>query len=169
MLILVNNAGVVQFDRFESITDELWERVMAVHLRGPYLVTQTVLPDMRAANWGRIVNISSSSAQGGQERMAAYVSSKAGLIGLTKTLALELGRQGITVNTIAPGMVVTPQLLGQISKGNFTASLERFAKITPVRRAGRPEDIANAAVFLCDDASSYITGQIIGVNGGRRT
>ncbi|MBL7496517.1 SDR family oxidoreductase [Frankia sp. CNm7] len=169
VLILVNNAGVVQFDRFESITDELWERVMAVNLRGPYIVTQVVLPDMRAVNWGRIVNISSSSAQGGQERMAAYVSAKAGLIGLTKALALELGRYGITVNTIPPGMVVTPQLLGEISKGNFTNSLEHFAKITPVRRAGRPEDIANAAMFLCDDASSYVTGQVIGVNGGRRT
>jgi NAD(P)-dependent dehydrogenase (short-subunit alcohol dehydrogenase family) len=169
VLILVNNAGVVQFDRFEDITDELWERVQAVNLRGPFIVTQVVLPDMRSARWGRIVNISSSSAQGGQERMAAYASSKAGLIGLTKALALELGRQNITVNTIPPGMVVTPQLLGEITKGNFTASLEHFAKLTPVRRAGRPEDIANAAIFLCDDASSYITGQVIGVNGGRRT
>ncbi|MBL7492372.1 SDR family oxidoreductase [Frankia sp. AgB1.9] len=169
VLILVSNAGVVQFDRFESITDDLWERVMAVNLRGPYLVTQAVLPDMRTARWGRIVNISSSSSQGGQERMAAYVSSKAGLIGLTKALALELGKDGITVNTIPPGMVVTPQLLGEISKGNFTNSLDHFAKLTPVRRAGRPEDIANATAFLCDDASSYITGQIIGVNGGRRT
>lgn len=168
-LILVNNAGIEQFGKFADISDDLWDRVMAVNLRGPFICTQAVLPDMLAAQWGRIVNISSSSAQGGQARMAAYVSSKAGLIGLTKSLALELGPEGITVNTIPPGMVVTPMLEKAIAEGRFTASLEHFASITPVRRAGRPEDIANAAVFLCQDESSYITGQVIGVNGGRRT
>jgi NAD(P)-dependent dehydrogenase (short-subunit alcohol dehydrogenase family) len=169
VLILVNNAGIEQFGRFAEITDDVWDRVLAINLRGPFICTQSVLPDMTAAGWGRIVNISSSSAQGGQSWMAAYVSSKAGLIGLTKSLALELGPKGITVNTIPPGMVVTPMLEKAIAEGRFTDSLEHFAKITPVRRAGRPEDIANAAVFLCQDESSYITGQIIGVNGGRRT
>ena len=169
VLILVNNAGIEQFGRFADITDEQWDRVMAVNLRGPYICAQVVLPDMLDAQWGRIVNISSSSAQGGQSRMAAYVSSKAGLIGFTKSLALELGPKGITVNTIPPGMVVTPMLEKAIDEGRFTASLEDFAKITPVRRAGRPEDIANAAMFLCQDESSYITGQVIPVNGGRRT
>ena len=142
---------------------------MAVNLRGPFICVQEVLPDMLAAKWGRIVNISSSSAQGGQSYMAAYVSSKAGLIGFTKALALELGPKGITVNTIPPGMVVTPMLEKAITEGRFTDSLENFAKITPVRRAGRPEDIANAAMFLIADESSYVTGQVIGVNGGRRT
>lgn len=169
VLILVNNAGVEQFGKFADITDEQWDQVMAVNLRGPFICTQEVLPDMLSAAWGRIVNISSSSAQGGQSRMAAYVSSKAGVIGFTKALALELGPKGITVNTIPPGMVVTPMLEKAIDEGRFTASLEHFAKITPVRRAGRPEDIANAAIFLCQDESSYVTGQIIGVNGGRRT
>ena len=169
VLMLINNAGIEQFGKFSEITDELWARVMAVNLRGPFICTQAVLPDMREAQWGRIVNISSSSAQGGQSRMAAYVSSKAGVIGLTKSLALELGPKGITVNTIPPGMVVTPMLEKAIEEGRFTASLEHFAKITPVRRAGRPEDIANAAIFLCQDESSYITGQVIPVNGGRRT
>ncbi|MGV0835000.1 SDR family NAD(P)-dependent oxidoreductase [Mycolicibacterium thermoresistibile] len=169
VLMLVNNAGIEQFGKFAEITDEQWDRVMAVNLRGPFICTQVVLPDMLDAQWGRIVNISSSSAQGGQSRMAAYVSSKAGLIGFTKSLALELGPKGITVNTIPPGMVVTPMLEKAIEEGRFTASLEHFAKITPVRRAGRPEDIANAAIFLCQDESSYITGQIIPVNGGRRT
>ena len=169
VLILVNNAGIEQFGKFSEITDEQWDRVMAVNLRGPFICTQAVLPDMLDAEWGRIVNISSSSAQGGQSWMAAYVGSKAGVIGLTKSLALELGPKGITVNTIPPGMVVTPMLEKAIAEGRFTASLEHFAKITPVRRAGRPEDIANAAVFLCQDESSYITGQVIGVNGGRRT
>ena len=169
VLILVNNAGIEQFGKFAEITDEQWDRVMAINLRGPFICTQEVLPDMLDAGWGRIVNISSSSAQGGQARMAAYVSSKAGVIGLTKSLALELGPGGITVNTIPPGMVVTPMLEKAIEEGRFTASLEHFAKITPVRRAGCPEDIANAAIFLCQDESSYVTGQIIGVNGGRRT
>lgn len=169
VLILINNAGIEQFGKFADITDEQWDRVMAVNLRGPFICTQVVLPDMLDAQWGRIVNISSSSAQGGQSRMAAYVSSKAGLIGFTKSLALELGPKGITVNTVPPGMVVTPMLEKAIDEGRFTASLEHFAKITPVRRAGRPEDIANATMFLCQDESSYITGQIIPVNGGRRT
>ncbi len=169
VLILINNAGIEQFGKFAEIQDDEWDRVMAVNLRGPYLCTQAVLPDMTAARWGRIVNISSSSAQGGQSRMVAYVSSKAGLIGFTKALALELGPLGITVNTVPPGMVVTPMLEKAIEQGRFTAPLEDFAKLTPVRRAGRPEDIANATIFLCEDASSYITGQILGVNGGRRT
>ena len=169
VLILVNSAGIEQFGKFAEITDEFWDRVMAVNLRGPFICVQEVLPDMLAAKWGRIVNISSSSAQGGQSYMAAYVSSKAGLIGFTKALALELGPKGITVNTIPPGMVVTPMLEKAIAEGRFTDSLENFAKITPVRRAGRPEDIANAAMFLIADESSYVTGQVIGVNGGRRT
>ncbi|MGE2726106.1 SDR family NAD(P)-dependent oxidoreductase [Mycolicibacterium pulveris] len=169
VLILINNAGIEQFGKFAEITDEQWDRVMAVNLRGPFICTQVVLPDMLDAQWGRIVNISSSSAQGGQSRMAAYVSSKAGVIGFTKSLALELGPKGITVNTIPPGMVVTPMLEKAIDEGRFTASLEHFVKITPVRRAGRPEDIANAAIFLCQDESDYITGQVIPVNGGRRT
>jgi 2-hydroxycyclohexanecarboxyl-CoA dehydrogenase len=169
IVILINNAGIVQFGKFSEITDEQWDRIMAINLRGPFICTQVVLPDMLDANWGRIVNLSSSSAQGGQSHMAAYVSSKAGVIGLTKSLALELGPKGITVNTIPPGMVVTPMLQKAIAEGRFNAPLEHFAKITPVRRAGRPEDIANAAIFLCQDESSYVTGQIIGVNGGRRT
>jgi 2-hydroxycyclohexanecarboxyl-CoA dehydrogenase len=169
ILILVNNAGIEQFGKFDEITDEQWDRVMAVNLRGPFICTQVVLPDMLDAHWGRIVNISSSSAQGGQSRMAAYVSSKAGVIGFTKSLALELGPKGVTVNTIPPGMVVTPMLEKAIEEGRFTASLEHFAKATPVRRAGRPEDIANATIFLCQDESDYITGQILPVNGGRRT
>lgn len=169
VLILINNAGVEQFGAFSRITDDEWDRVMAINLRGPFMCAQAVLRDMKDANWGRIVNVSSSSGQGGQPFMAAYVASKAGLIGLTKSMALELGSKGITVNTIPPGMVVTPMVQRQIDEGRFSDSLEHFASITPVRRAGKPEDIANAAVFLCDDASDYITGQVIGVNGGRRT
>lgn len=169
ILILVNSAGVEQFGKFSAITDDLWDRVMAINLRGPFVCAQAVLADMKAAKWGRIVNISSSSAQAGQPFMAAYVSSKAGLIGLTKSMALELGPRGITVNTIPPGMIVTPMTDRAVAEGRFTDTLEHFASITPVRRAGEPADIANAAMFLCMDESSYITGQIIGVNGGRNT
>jgi 2-hydroxycyclohexanecarboxyl-CoA dehydrogenase len=169
ILILVNSAGVEQFGKFSGITDDLWDKVMAINLRGPFMCSQAVLPDMNAAKWGRIVHISSSSAQSGQPYMAAYVSSKAGLIGLTKSMALELGPRGITVNTIPPGMVVTPMTDRAIAEGRFTDTIEHFASITPVRRAGEPNDIANAAMFLCMDESSYITGQVIGVNGGRNT
>jgi NAD(P)-dependent dehydrogenase (short-subunit alcohol dehydrogenase family) len=169
ILILVNSAGIEQFGKLSTITDEQWDRVMAVNLRGPFICAQAVLPDMKAARWGRIVNISSSSAQSGQPLMAAYVSSKAGLIGLTKSMALELGPRGITVNTIPPGMIITPMTNRAVAEGRFTDTVEHFASITPVRRAGAPEDIANAAVFLCMDESSYITGQVIGVNGGRTT
>ncbi len=169
VLILVNSAGIEQFGAFSRIDDDLWDRVMAINLRGPFICSQAVLPDMKAASWGRIVHISSSSAQVGQPFMAAYVSSKAGLIGLTKSMALELGPRGITVNTIPPGMVVTPMTDRAVAEGRFTDTIEHFASITPVRRAGEPADIANAAVFLCMDESSYITGQVIGVNGGRTT
>ena len=169
VLILVNNAGVEQFGKFSAISADEWERVMAINLRGPFNCTQAAIPDMSAARWGRIVNISSSSAQGGQPYMAAYVTSKAGLIGLTKSLALELGPRGITVNTVPPGMIVTPMTDRAIAEGRFSDTLEHFASITPVRRAGAPTDIANAEMFLCADESSYNTGQVIGVNGGRTT
>ena len=104
----MNNAGITGFREFLKITDEKWDRIMAVNLNGPFYCTQAVVPDMIAAGWGRIVNISSSSAQGGQQYMVHYVTSKAGLIGMTKALALELGPHGITVNTIPPGFVDTP-------------------------------------------------------------
>jgi NAD(P)-dependent dehydrogenase (short-subunit alcohol dehydrogenase family) len=100
--------------------------------------------------------------------MAGYVSSKAGVIGLTKALANELGRYGVTVNNVPPGMVVTPMLEESVEGGAFTDSVENFAKLTPVRRAGKPEDMAHAIVFLCEDASSYITGLTMHVTGGRR-
>jgi NAD(P)-dependent dehydrogenase (short-subunit alcohol dehydrogenase family) len=168
-LVLVNNAGVTGFKRFADITDEKWDRLMQVNLNGPFYCTQAVLPDMVAAGWGRIVNISSSSAQGGQPYMVHYVTSKAGLIGMTKALALELGPQGITVNTIPPGFIDTPMLRVSEEKGLLGGSLEDNAEKTPVRRAGTPEDIAYACSFLVSEEAGYVTGQVIGVNGGRNT
>jgi NAD(P)-dependent dehydrogenase (short-subunit alcohol dehydrogenase family) len=124
---------------------------------------------MVEAGWGRIINISSSSAQGGQPLMAHYVASKAGVIGLTKSLALEFGPKGITVNTIPPGFIDTPMLRASEAKGLLGEGVQHHEKLTPVRRVGRPEDIAATCSFLVRDEASYITGQVIGVNGGRNT
>ena len=169
VLVLVNNAGLTGYKRFVNITDELWNRIIAVNLNGPFYCTQAVVPDMIAAGWGRIVNISSSSAQGGQQYMTHYVASKAGLVGFTKALALELGPEGITVNTIPPGFVDTPMLRDSESHGLLGGSVDEHAQRTPVRRPGRPEDIAAACSFLVREEAGYITGQVIGVNGGRNT
>ncbi|XVQ15745.1 SDR family NAD(P)-dependent oxidoreductase [Spirillospora sp. CA-255316] len=169
VLVLVNNAGITGFREFMKITDEKWRRMLAVNLDGPFYCTQAVLPDMIEAGWGRIVNISSSSAQGGQQYMAHYVAAKAGLIGMTKSLALEFGPKGITVNTIPPGFIDTPMLRESERRGMFGGTVEEHTRLTPVRRPGRPEDIAAACAFLVSDEAGYVTGQIIGVNGGRNT
>jgi 2-hydroxycyclohexanecarboxyl-CoA dehydrogenase len=168
-VVLVNNAGITGFKRFGDITDEKWDRIMEVNLNGPFYCTQAVVPDMIEAGWGRIVNISSSSAQSGQQYMVHYVTSKAGLIGFTKSLALELGPQGITVNTIPPGFIDTPMLRDSEQRGLLGGSVDDVVERTPVRRAGTPEDIAYACSFLVSEEASYLTGQVIGVNGGRNT
>jgi 2-hydroxycyclohexanecarboxyl-CoA dehydrogenase len=167
--ILVNNAGLQGFGPFLKITPEAWNRVVEVNLTGTFHCCQVVIPHMIEAGWGRIVNISSSSAQGGQPYMTHYVSSKAGVIGLTKALALEFGPKGITVNTIPPGFIDTPMLRDSESKGLLGEGVEHHAGLTPVRRVGRPEDIAAACAFLVSDEADYVTGQVIGVNGGRNT
>lgn len=168
-LVLVNNAGIPGFKEFLKISDEKWDRIMAVNLSGPFYFAQAVVPDMIEAGWGRIVNISSSSAQSGQPYMVHYVTSKAGLIGFTKALALELGPLGITVNTIPPGFVDTPMLRSSEQRGLLGGTVDQTAERTPVRRAGTPEDIAHACSFLVSDGASYVTGQVIGVNGGLTT
>jgi NAD(P)-dependent dehydrogenase (short-subunit alcohol dehydrogenase family) len=167
--ILVNNAGVEGFDPFLSISTETWNRIIEVNLTGTFQCCQAIVPDMVGGGWGRIVNISSSSAQGGQPLMTHYVASKAGVIGFTKALALELGPKGITVNTIPPGFIDTPMLRASEAKGRLGQGVEHHAKQTPVRRAGRPEDIAAMCAFLVSDEASYVTGQVMGVNGGRNT
>ena len=167
--ILVNNAGLQGFERFLKITPEQWAKVLEVNLTGTFHCCQVVLPHMLDAGWGRIVNISSSSAQGGQPMMAHYVSSKAAVIGLTKSLALEFGPKGITVNTIPPGFIDTPMLRDSESKGLLGGPVEDIEARTPVRRIGQPHDIAAATAFLVSEEASYVTGQVIGVNGGRNT
>ena len=170
VLVLVNGAGKDGFDRFMDITTELWERIIAVNLTGTFHCTQAALPDMLEAKWGRIVNISSSSAQTGAALMGHYSSSKGGVIALTKTLALELGPLGITVNTIPPGAIDTPMSRRAADAGRFGGgTLEDVGRHLPVRRIGVPEDIAAACAYLVSDEAGYVTGQIIGVNGGRVT
>jgi 2-hydroxycyclohexanecarboxyl-CoA dehydrogenase len=164
--IVVNNAGVTDFTPFEEVNEELWQRVYAVNVLGTFIVTQEVLPDMKAARWGRIVNISSSSAQTGSNRMSTYSSSKGAIVTLTRSLAQELGPLGVTVNNIAPGSVMGT-IMSEANRGRLPHSPEQLAQALPVRHLGEPDDIANACAWLCLDASHYFTGQTVGVNGGR--
>ena len=167
--ILVNAAGVDGFKRFIDLKFETWQRVLDVNLNGVFHCTQAVLPDMIEAGWGRIVNISSSSAHSGQPYMAHYVAAKSAIIGLTKSLALELGPSGITVNAVPPGFIDTPMLRRAESRELLGGTVEDHIERTPVRRVGKPEDIAAACSFLISEEAGYITGQILGVNGGRNT
>jgi len=162
--ILVTCAGVESFDPVLGITRETWDRIIAVNLTGTFTCVQAALPDMIDAGWGRIVTISSSSAQSGAPHMAHYSASKGGVIGLTKALARELARAGITVNSIPPSLVDTPMARDAEARG--LVSVDAMAAMVPLGRAGTPDDIAAACSFLCSDDGSYITGQIIGVNGG---
>jgi 2-hydroxycyclohexanecarboxyl-CoA dehydrogenase len=164
--ILVNNAGVTDFCSFMEMTEENWDRVMSINLKSMLVVTQAVLPDMLAAKWGRIINISSSSAQTGSARMTAYAASKGGVIAFTKSLAQELATKGITVNNVPPGFVDTPMLRGEGVAG-MGVSVEAVAARSPMGRAGRPENIAAACAFLASDDADYITGHTLSVNGGR--
>ena len=163
--IVVTSAGIEAFDPATDITPEKWDRIIAVNLTGTFVSVQLALADMLEAGWGRIVTISSSSAQSGAPNMAHYVASKGGVIGLTKALARELASQGITANTIPPTIVDTPMARKGVSGGNVPP-VETMATMVPLGRAGTPEDIAAACSFLCSDEAGYITGQIIGVNGG---
>jgi len=167
--VLVNSAGLDGFSPFLKIDPATWDLIVAVNLTGTANMCRAVLPDMIEAGWGRIVNISSSSTHSGQPYMAHYVAAKSGVNGLTKSLALEFGRKGITVNAIPPGFIDTPMLRAAEREGRLGGTVEEHAARTPVRRAGLPEDIAAACAFLVRDEAGYITGQLIGVNGGRNT
>ncbi|HEX9033418.1 MAG TPA: SDR family NAD(P)-dependent oxidoreductase [Streptosporangiaceae bacterium] len=167
--ILVNAAGLDGFKRFTDLTFETWQRVIDVNLNGVFHCAQAVLPDMLEAGWGRIVNISSSSAHSGQQFMAHYVAAKSAVNGLTKALALELGPSGVTVNAVPPGFIDTPMLRKAEARNLLGGTVQDHIQRTPVRRVGRPEDIAAACAFLISEEAGYITGQILGVNGGRNT
>lgn len=169
VLVLVNAAGVEGFGKFSSMSFEEWSKVIDVNLHGVFHTIQAVLPDMVEAGWGRIVNISSSSTHSGQPFMAHYVAAKSAVNGLTKSLALEYGPAGITVNAVPPGFVDTPMLRSAERRHLLGGTVEDHIARTPVRRVGKPEDIAAACAFFVSEEAGYITGQILGVNGGRNT
>jgi NAD(P)-dependent dehydrogenase (short-subunit alcohol dehydrogenase family) len=169
ILVLVNAAGVEGFQKFSNMSFEEWSRVIDVNLNGVFHTVQAVLPDMVEAGWGRIVNISSSSTHSGQPFMAHYVAAKSAVNGLTKSLALEYGPAGITVNAVPPGFVDTPMLRSAERRHLLGGTVEDHIERTPVRRVGKPEDIAAACAFFISEEAGYITGQILGVNGGRNT
>jgi 2-hydroxycyclohexanecarboxyl-CoA dehydrogenase len=164
--ILVNNAGIAPFTPFLEVSDELLDRVLRVNLRGPYIVTREIIPDMIAAKWGRIINITSSSVQTGSPTQSHYTASKGGLLGFTKSLAMEFGKSGITANMIPPGSIDTPMLRGaEIMQAK--GAIDAYGAALPVGRIGEVADIAAAASYLASEEASYITGQTISVNGGR--
>lgn len=166
--ILINNAALTGSSRFEDLTEEIWDRMIEVDLKGPFLCSKAVLPDMVAAGWGRIVNITSSSAQLGTPYMAHYVAAKAGLIGLTKALAMEYAARGITVNNVPPGYIDTSTMRrNQANYAGGVSSVEKTVQSFPMKRAGKPEDIAAACSYLASEQAGYVTGQTISVNGGR--
>lgn len=164
--ILVNNAGIENFTPFAEIGEEEWHRQMAVNLTGVYYVTQAVLPDMLSAGWGRIVNITALGAQTGAAGMVHYTATKGGLTAMTRSLAVELGAKGITVNAVSPGFILTPMSQRAIDGDLFPVPPEDILASYPIPRIGQPEEVAAACAFFASDEASYITGQTLGVNGG---
>jgi NAD(P)-dependent dehydrogenase (short-subunit alcohol dehydrogenase family) len=142
---------------------------MAVNLKGAYILIQTALPDMIAAGWGRIINISAIGAQIGAPNMALYTATKGGIIAMTRSMAVELGPKGITVNSVSPGFIDTPMARRAIDGDKFPVPYEQILASYPIPRLGRPEEIAAACAFFASEDAGYITGQLLGVNGGAAT
>lgn len=165
--VLVNNAGVIRDRLLGDMTDEDWTVVLDVNLRGAFFMCRAVRSFMAEAGWGRIVNLSSTSAMGNREQ-TNYSSAKAGIQGLTRTLAIELGPEGVTVNAIAPGYIVTDMTAATAARigADFAKLQKAVARQTPVRRVGYPADIAHTVAFLVSEGAGFVTGQIIYVTGG---
>jgi len=161
--VLVGCAGIAGFAPLLEMTAAQWERMLAVHLTGTFTATRAVLPDMIAARWGRVVTISSVGGLRGGPNLTHYAAAKAGVIGFTKALALEVGMHGITANAVAPGLVDTPMLRGS---GIPAAVLEQSLRQIPVGRLGTPEDVAAVCAFLASPAAEFVTGQVVSPNGG---
>jgi 2-hydroxycyclohexanecarboxyl-CoA dehydrogenase len=163
--IMVTSAGLSRPKAFTDMTQAEWERMLAVNMTGTFNCVQAAIADMLAARWGRIVTISSVAAQAGAPDRAHYAASKAGIVGLTKALAVEFAAHGITANTIPPSLIDTPMAHDSASGGS-DEMVAIVASMMPVRRAGTAGDVAAACAFLCSDDAGFITGQQIGVNGG---
>jgi 2-hydroxycyclohexanecarboxyl-CoA dehydrogenase len=163
--IVIANAGISKAQDFLSMSIETWQRMLDVNLTGVFHTIQAAVPDMVELKWGRIVTISSNAAQWGAMDRAHYAAAKGGVIGLTKALARELAKHGITSNTIPPSLVDTPLARQGVADGEVPP-IEIIAQHIPIARAGTPQDIACACEFLCSEGASYITGQEINVNGG---
>ena len=159
--MLINNAGVNKIDSIDKVSEEDWDWINNVNLRGPFLITKAVSNCMKGQRYGRIVNISSVVGLSGNPGQANYAASKAGLIGFTKAMARELAMRNITVNAVAPGYITTAMVekLPEDARSNILARI-------PMGRFGTPEDVAEAVFFLSSPQSSYITGQVIGIDGG---
>ncbi|MDI1459747.1 3-oxoacyl-ACP reductase FabG [Catellatospora sp. KI3] len=167
--VLVNNAGVLRDNLLFKMSDDDWDTVMSVHLRGAFLCSRAVQKYMVEQKYGRIVSLSSTSALGNRGQ-ANYAAAKAGLQGFTKTLAIELGPFGITANAVAPGFIVTEMTAATAARVgvDFEAFQAARAAETPVRRVGRPEDVAHAISYLASEGAGFVTGQVIYVAGGPR-
>jgi 3-oxoacyl-[acyl-carrier protein] reductase len=165
--VLVNNAGILRDNLLFKMTDDDWDAVISVHLRGAFVMSRAVQQHQVEAKWGRIVNLSSTSALGNRGQ-ANYAAAKAGLQGFTKTLAIELGPYNVTVNAIAPGIIATDMLRMAADRLGITfeAYLDAASKDIPVRRVGQPEDVAAAASFFCSREASFVSGQVLYVAGG---
>jgi acetoacetyl-CoA reductase len=157
----VNNAGITRDHTIRKMTVEEWEAVLQVNLSGPFFMIKAVLDQMVEQKYGRIVNISSVVGLSGNFGQANYAAAKAGLIGLTKTVALEVAKSGITVNAVAPGFIET-----EMTKAMPAAAIETAIAQTPTKRLGQPEEVAHVVRFLVDERSGYITGAVYNVNGG---
>jgi 3-oxoacyl-[acyl-carrier protein] reductase len=165
--VLVNNAGVIRDNLLFKMTDEDWETVIGVHLRGAFLMTRAVQKHMVEQRWGRVVNLSSSSALGNRGQVN-YSAAKAGLQGFTKTLAIELGPFGITANAVAPGFIATDMTAATAERVGvaFDVFAKGAAERIPVRRVGQPDDVAHTISFLASEGAGFVSGQVINVAGG---
>lgn len=165
--VLVNNAGIEEFTPFQAIDDRAWDAIMEVNLKAVFQACQMVLPGMEAAGWGRIVNVTALGAQIGAANMVHYSASKGAISALARSLGVELGRKGITVNAISPGFILTPMAQRAIDGDLFPIPYEEIVACYPVPRVGTPEEAAAAIAFFASEDAGYVTGQILGVNGGR--
>ena len=161
--ILVNNAVIRAHGALEDSEDSHWNEVLSVIIMGAVNYTRTVIPGMRSRGWGRVINMAGVSGQKGGMNRAAIVTAKSGLIGFTKAVALEVADAGITVNALSPGLINTEER--RVGLGEAETNRNQAGQI-PVGRMGRPDEVASAAVYLCSEQASFITGQVIGINGG---